>query len=132
MIEKIKHIFVEETSTELKVLEKELAVAKTIELSDESIEKVFRTMHTIKGSAPMFGFNQLTDIAISVETAFRSLHDGDIVLNDLIIDKTKDVVSLIQEVLNKKNDQLLDLDDKKHALIHFFTNIDRLNVRTND
>nr|WP_321407184.1 Hpt domain-containing protein [uncultured Carboxylicivirga sp.] len=116
----------------MQFLEKELASSEAVKLSDEAVEKIFRTMHTIKGSAPMFGFNQLTEIAIPVEIVYRGLYDGRISIDNHIIDKTKDVVSLIQDVLNKEEDHLASIEEQKDALILFFKNIDRLNVRTND
>ncbi|WP_430818934.1 Hpt domain-containing protein [Carboxylicivirga caseinilyticus] len=132
MIERIKHIFIEETNNDMQFLEKELASSGSVKLSDEAVEKIFRTMHTIKGSAPMFGFSKLTEIAIPVEIVYRGLYDGRISIDNHIIDKTKDVVSLIQDVLNKEEDHLASIEEQKDALILFFKNIDRLNVRTND
>ncbi|MBS2096817.1 Hpt domain-containing protein [Carboxylicivirga linearis] len=132
MIDKIKHIFIEETNNDLMQLKKELQLVEPVKPTGEAVEKIFRAMHTIKGSAPMFGFTQLTEIAMPVESVYRDLYNGKIVLNSTIIDKTKDVVSLIQEVLNKKDECLPSVEEKKKTLIDFFTNIDRLNVRTND
>jgi len=132
MIDKIKHIFIEETNNDLLQLNKELQFVEPVKLTGEAVEKIFRAMHNIKGSAPMFGFTQLTEITIPVESVYRDLSNGKIVLNSTIIDKTKDVVSLIQEVLKKKDENPPSMEEKKKTLIDFFTNIDRLNVRTND
>lgn len=131
MIDRIKHIFVEETNSDLQSLKEDLKDI-SLELDDQMLEKVFRTMHTIKGSAPMFGFNHLTEIALPVEMVFKGLCDGRIEINNQIIDKTKDVVSLIQEVLNKKDDHLPTLEEEKQMLIHYFMNIDRLNAQAYD
>ena len=113
MIDKIKHIFIEETNNDLLQLKKELQLVEPVELTGEAVERIFRAMHTIKGSAPMFGFTQLTEIAMPVESVYRDLYNGKIVLNSTIIDKTKDVVSLIQEVLSKKDEDLPSMEEKK-------------------
>ncbi len=132
MINKIRHIFVEEIFNELQSLKKELAVGSSFQMAKQTVEKVHRTMHTINGSAPMFGYNHLTEIALPVETVYRKLCDGRIELSNLIIDKTKDVVSLILEVLSSENDRLQSFDKDEQMLIHFFNNIDGLNVRAHD
>lgn len=132
MIDKIKHIFIEETFNNLQEIKDELNSNNLIQITEQTVERVYRTMHTIKGTAPMFGYNHLTEITHAVEKVFKDLYDSKIELSNLIIDKTKDVVSLIEEVLNTENDQLTSSEKDNQTLIHFFNNIDRLNVRTND
>ncbi|MCU4175871.1 Hpt domain-containing protein [Carboxylicivirga sp. N1Y90] len=132
MIERIRHIFINETSNDLCLLKKELYQTNHSELPNDIAEKVFRTMHTIKGSSPMFGFDSLSEVSRSVEQAYRSLDHGKSKINEIIIKKTKDVVALIEEVLNSKEDHLPNSEDERQALIDFFNNINRLNAQTND
>lgn len=132
MIEKIKHIFIKETSDELQSLQLELDVNQVDQLSSGTMEKVFRCMHTIKGSGPMFGFNQLPEITQPVEKVYKDLSNGDVDLNNQIIDKTKDVVTLIRDVLEMDDAHLPRIEEEKQMLIRFFDNIKRLNNRTND
>ncbi len=132
MIDKIKHIFIEETSGDLQVIQRELETAVSESMCSTTVDKVFRAMHTIKGSGPMFGFSHLPEITLPVEMAYRNLSDGNLELSNQIIDKTKDVVSLIQDVLDMDDDHLPRIEEEKQMLIRYFNNINRLNDRTND
>lgn len=132
MIEKIKHIFIKETSGDLQVLKQELDASANEGLCSSTIEKVYRCMHTIKGSGPMFGYAHLPEITLPVEKVYRDLSNGNLELNNQIIDKTKDVVTLIQEVLDMDDAHLPNLEEEKQMLIRFFDDIKRLNNLTND
>ena len=132
MIEQIKHLFIKETSDGLQAIQKELLSPTADQISNETVEKIYRAMHTIKGSGPMFGYNHLTEITLPVEIVYRNLRDGHLLINHHIIDKTKDVVSLIQDALKMKDEHLPSLEEEKQMLIQFFKDINRLNDRTND
>lgn len=43
----------------------------------EAVNKLFRALHTLKGSGAMFGFDALADIAHQCETAFDRIRKGD-------------------------------------------------------
>ena len=131
MIESIKHIFIEETSRDLHQVNTELQQVLSEGISDEVLEKIFRTMHTIKGSAPMFGYQCIAEIAVPVAETYRELCCGKLAMNNQIIENTRHIVKLIQELL-KKDEHLPANDEEKQLLVKFFTDINRLNDRTND
>ncbi len=132
MIESIKHIFIEETSRDLHQLNSELQELSFENISNEVVEKIFRTMHTIKGSAPMFGYNNIAEIAVPVAEAYRDVCRGRMILDNQIIEKTKNIVLLIQDELNNGDGRLPASDEEKQMLVDFFANINRLNNRAND
>ncbi|MBU2511793.1 chemotaxis protein CheA [bacterium] len=70
------------------------------------IDKVFRAMHTIKGSSGMFGYTDIVEFTHSIETVFDKVRDGYISL-------TKDLI----ELSLKAHDQILVmLDDHVEPL----------------
>ena len=57
---------------------------------EEQIDRVFRVMHTIKGSSAMFGFDEISTFTHEVETIFDLVRSGDISI-------TKELVNLSLE-----------------------------------
>jgi two-component system chemotaxis sensor kinase CheA len=54
----------------------------------ELIGRVFRALHTIKGSGAMFGFDELAAFTHKLETAFQDVREGKLQLNTELIDLT--------------------------------------------
>ncbi|MEW6520258.1 MAG: chemotaxis protein CheA [Thermodesulfobacteriota bacterium] len=54
----------------------------------ELIGRVFRTMHTIKGSGAMFGFDDIAAFTHQVETAFDQVRNGKLTVSRQMIDLT--------------------------------------------
>ena len=44
------------------------------------VDRVFRAMHTIKGSGAMFGFEAIAEFTHDVETVFDRVREGDLSL----------------------------------------------------
>ena len=75
-----------------------------LELEDQPdsrplIERVFRAMHTIKGSSAMFGFQHIADFTHEIETVYDLIRDGHISANTDIIEKTLQSRDQILEML---------------------------------
>ncbi len=66
----------------------------------EVIDRVFRAMHTIKGSGSMFGFDAVSEFTHGVETAFDQVREG-------VIKVTPELISLTL----RARDKILDLLD---------------------
>jgi two-component system chemotaxis sensor kinase CheA len=54
----------------------------------ELVGRVFRALHTIKGSGSMFGFEELAAFTHKLETAFQEVREGRLQLNSELIDLT--------------------------------------------
>ncbi len=80
----------------------------------------------------MFGYNNIAEIVIPVVETYRALSKGRLEFDNQIIEKTKNIVLLIQDELNKGKDHLPANDEEKQMLVSFFTDMNRLNDRTND
>ena len=64
------------------------------------IDRVFRAMHTIKGSGAMFGFDAVADFTHEVETVFDLVRDGHLRVTKEIIDLSLQARDQIQSMLD--------------------------------
>lgn len=77
--------FYEESKENLSNSEKYLLNLKD-DNSEETLNALFREIHTIKGSAGMFGFSYVSDFTHGFENMLDALRKGEINLNDNFID----------------------------------------------
>ena len=84
-LDKMADIFLEEASDLLEKLEDHLLKLEQSPDDADTIAAVFRTMHTIKGSAGMFGFNAVSRFTHQAENTFDEVRNGRVVItSDLI------------------------------------------------
>lgn len=115
-------LFVEDTEEQLTFMENALVTMQENGVDDESIGALFRAMHTIKGTASMFGFDDVVSFAHIAENLLSDVRDGRIELTDEMIEiflQSKDHTQLLvdlavdNEPLNKevrdKNNELLEI-----------------------
>ena len=96
MIDKFKDAFKEEATDLLSTLENQLLELEQNPNNLDTVSAVFRAMHTIKGSAAMFGFDEISRFTHQVENAFDKLRNGLIPVSKHLIDITlraRDVIS---------------------------------------
>ena len=118
---RVKNIFIIETSDNLAVLEEELKNPNTI--SSKAVEMVIHTMHNIKGTAPMVGYNILPEIAIPLEQAYKEVKNNKLVVSSNMIENTKSAVSIIQRLLATEEAHSPNSDDEQKILIEYFNTI---------
>lgn len=122
MKEEIRKIFIQETSSDLALIHEELVKNAKDLFSGDTMEKVFRTMHTITGAAPMVGFDHLREVAIPVEKAYKELKDGQDHMPLELVEKTTDVIKLLQNALLNSEVHMTSTSEEK-ALIEYFKDI---------
>lgn len=83
-----KGIFKEEAYELLSELETSLMELEAAPEDHDLIGRVFRAMHTIKGSGAMFGFDNIASFTHDVETAFDLVRTGKIPVTKDLIDIT--------------------------------------------
>lgn len=76
MKENLHQVFVDETVELLTTLEKGLLQLEDDASDPDGIGKVFRAMHTIKGTSGMFGFDFISELTHELETIFESIREG--------------------------------------------------------
>ena len=102
-IDKFKEKFKEEALDNVANIEESLFQLENEPDNKELIEKLFRSMHTIKGGGAMFGFNDLSTFTHNLETIYDLIRNDKLAVN-------KDVISLTFESLDYIR-QLLDLGE---------------------
>jgi two-component system chemotaxis sensor kinase CheA len=100
MIDQHREAFKEEALELLGELETSLLELEEAPEDAELISRVFRAMHTIKGSGAMFGFTRISEFTHEIETVFDHVRSGKVRI-------TKDLVDLTL----KARDQILLLLD---------------------
>jgi len=88
MIEEHIATYREEASELLAELETSLLDLEETPEDQDLINRVFRAMHTIKGSGAMFGFDDIAAFTHEVETVFDLARNGKIVVTKTLLDLT--------------------------------------------
>lgn len=92
--------FLEEAFELLEELEQSLLELEENPDNKDQIGRVFRAMHTIKGSGAMFGFNDVAAFTHNVETVFDQVRSGKISVSTELINLTLSARDHIRELLN--------------------------------
>ena len=85
MLDEQKEVFKEEARELLSDLEDALLELEENPEDIELVAKVFRAMHTIKGSGAMFGFEDIASFTHEVETVFDLVRNGEIPVTKALI-----------------------------------------------
>ena len=96
-----REAFKEEAHELLTELETALLDLERTPCDEEIIGRVFRAMHTIKGSGAMFGFDQVAAFTHDVETVYDRVRNGRISVTKPLIDLT---LSACDEILKMIDD----------------------------
>jgi two-component system, chemotaxis family, sensor kinase CheA len=77
----------------------------------ELVGRIFRAMHTIKGSGAMFGFDDIAAFTHEIETVFDQVRDGKIAVNKKLIDLTLQARDYIRKMVEEegKDEDMGDL-----------------------
>lgn len=67
-------------------------------------ERVFRTMHTLKGTSGMYGFEQIAEITHRLETIYDMVRNGDAKVTNKTIDLTLSAVDFIKHLLQNPDE----------------------------
>jgi two-component system, chemotaxis family, sensor kinase CheA len=85
-----------------------------VDLSNtESVEAIFRVMHSLKGSAGMFGFPHVSALTHDMETIFDSIREGHATISPEIIDITLQSVDHLKKIIRDK-----DLVNSSNSMLH--------------
>jgi two-component system, chemotaxis family, sensor kinase CheA len=68
----------------------------------ESVEAIFRVMHTLKGSAGMFGFMHISELTHHLETIFDSIRETHSPISQEIIDLTLQSVDHLKNIIEDR------------------------------
>ena len=77
--------FIEESRELLGEMEDALLTLESAPLDEDAINAVFRAMHTIKGSAGLFGLEQIVSFTHVAESVMDRVRDGELAVDDKLI-----------------------------------------------
>jgi two-component system, chemotaxis family, sensor kinase CheA len=99
--DQFKQSFREEAREVLVDLEAALLELNESRTDMELVGRVFRALHTIKGSGSMFGFEELAAFTHNLETAFDQVRNGRLQINSELIDLTLAALDQIRAMLEE-------------------------------
>jgi len=79
-------LFVEDSQEQLSFMENALIAMQESGVDEESIGELFRAMHTIKGTAGMFAFDDIVTFAHAAENLLSEVRDGKVTLDEDMIE----------------------------------------------
>jgi len=97
--------FIEEANELIIDLEDSLLTLEEMPTDQDAVHRVFRVMHTLKGSGGMFGFNAVSDFTHHLESIYYKIRNGDLVLTKEILTLTLQSIDLIKDLL-KSTDEM--------------------------
>ena len=111
MLDELKKLFVLEVKDLLENTEKNLLLLEKDRDNENIQQEIFRTMHTIKGSAGMYDLSLTSKIAHDFENIFTKIKDGKLSATNEVISLTLKAKDVILELIEAKSES--DVDSKK-------------------
>jgi two-component system, chemotaxis family, sensor kinase CheA len=102
----LSQAFAEEVNDLLTEIENSLMQINNGHDNPEVIAKVFRSLHTIKGSSGMFGYTKISSFVHDLETTFDNIRQGKLKLNRGIIDLTLKSQDCIHNLLIQNDNEV--------------------------
>ncbi|MGM0673865.1 MAG: Hpt domain-containing protein, partial [Spirochaetota bacterium] len=121
-MENFRDNFREEAYELLNSLEASLLELEEQPENEAEISAVFRSMHTVKGSAAMFGFEHISEFAHEIENNLEFLRDGRIRVTDRLVSLTLKARDHIRELLEIDEEIPDDLKAVSKEITTEFTN----------
>src|ERR1700692_3663452 len=91
--------FLLETHENLAQLDLDLVTLEKDPTERETLARVFRTLHTVKGTAGFLGLHRLRDVSHAAETLLGRLRGGELVFNPDIASTLLAVVDALRGML---------------------------------
>lgn len=98
-MDELDDIYRSESLETLDDIEAALLALEERQSDSELIRRVFRGMHTIKGSGAMFGFTNISQFAHQIETVFERIRNGELAITHELMDLTLLSCDLIRAML---------------------------------
>jgi two-component system chemotaxis sensor kinase CheA len=99
--DQFKHSFREEGREILVELEAALLELNANRGDLELVGRVFRALHTLKGSGAMFGFEDLATFTHNLENAFDEVRNGRLEVSSELVDLTLSALDQIRAMLEE-------------------------------
>jgi two-component system chemotaxis sensor kinase CheA len=121
--------FLIETHENLAQLDLDLVTLEKDPTEHETLARVFRTLHTVKGTAGFLGLQKLQAVAHAAENLLSRLREGELVFNAEIASALLGVVDAVRQMLDSVENTETDGDGDFSALIQ---TLERLQATAHD
>jgi len=120
-MEEYREAFVEEAKEHIETLTQALLILEKDPKNNDSLNNIFRSAHTLKGSSGMMGFKDLQDLAHAMEDIFDDLRKGGQVSSDMIdlLLECIDALTLRLDCIQKGSDQKIETEKFVERLHQF-------------
>jgi two-component system chemotaxis sensor kinase CheA len=102
--EKLRGEFLAETGDTLAQLQRDLNRFAESEPKPELVDRVFRTIHSLKGVAGMFGLDEISSVAHALENVFEGMREGTVRLDPEWIELLFRGNEILHALLDAAND----------------------------
>ena len=103
-MDKFKEKFLEEANENIADLEDALLKLEKSPEDPDLVERVFRSMHSLKGGGAMFGFQKLSDFTHHLENIYDRVREGALDINKGLLDLTLQSVDHMKLLLDEGNE----------------------------
>jgi len=116
-MDNFKRKFVEEAHDLLNELEVVLLKIESDSENKETIEHIFRIMHTLKGNSAMFGFNMIDQYTHQLETIYDLIRNGKMIITSDLMDLTLASVDHIRNLLDEDSASKIEITTTHSILL---------------
>lgn len=127
-IDQLRVSFVEETRDLINELEDVLLSLDINSVDAETIDQIFRSVHTIKGSGGMLGFERVLEVTHDLEDIFDKVRSGDMTFSVELKDISLETIDVLKDLL--ANDEQMS-DAQKVRFTNLCRKIELFDVDTN-
>jgi two-component system chemotaxis sensor kinase CheA len=96
---KYKDLFVSECQEHLQTLKEAILDLEREPDSSESVERIFRSAHTLKGMAAMMGYEDMRQLAHGMENLLDEVRKGALTIAPMLVDLLFECVDVLNAML---------------------------------
>src|SRR5882762_5577529 len=122
-MEHLRSLFLDEATELLTDLEKGLLKLESNPADSDGIANVFRCMHSLKGSAQMFGFDSINALTHQLESIYQAIREGKQTLTPPILEVTYSCLDHLGKLLS---DPMVAGTTLQLAQVHLLEEIGKL------
>lgn len=116
MIDYLKNKYIDEARDLVEELESSLLLLEENPDNPDIINRIFRALHTLKGSGSMFGFDLISEFTHGLETVYEEIRGQRLRLSPQILNLTLKSVDVIRKLLIQGSDPEQSLIDQTREL----------------
>lgn len=117
-MDSMKSTYLEEAFELLEKMETSLLLLESTPNDDELIEDVFRSMHTLKGSSAMFGFDKVAAFVHHLESIYDKIREGQLKVTKVLLNATLASIDHLKKIVEDTElEDPTNVEDNKNITI---------------